>query len=71
MKMAHQLGLPLYLGDIPLKIDHLNMSVTDLAASIAWYGELFGFSVVERGVLEDGRPWAIIRADDALLAMYE
>ena len=47
------------------------MSVTDLAASISWYGELFGFAVVERGVLEDGRPWAIIRADDALLAMYE
>jgi catechol 2,3-dioxygenase-like lactoylglutathione lyase family enzyme len=54
-----------------LRIDHLNMSVTDLAASISWYSDLFGFAVVERGVLEDGRPWAIIRAEDALLAMYE
>jgi catechol 2,3-dioxygenase-like lactoylglutathione lyase family enzyme len=47
------------------------MSVTDLAASISWYADLFGFVVVERGVLEEGGLWAILRADDALLAMYE
>ena len=57
--------------EVALRIDHLNMSVANLEASIAWYGGLFGFIVVEREVMEDGTHWAILRAGDALLAMYE
>ncbi len=52
------------------RLDHLNLSVHDLEASIDWYRDLFAFEVVERGRLEDGSPWAIIRGGDALLCLY-
>ena len=51
-------------------LDHLNMTVTDLAKSIAWYGRIFGFEVVEQG-LRDDTPWAIIRSGEAMLCLYE
>lgn len=52
-------------------LDHLNLSVADLERTIDWYGRVFGFAVVERGVQEDGSPWAILRGGDALLCVYE
>ena len=52
------------------QLDHLNLSVTDLEASIAWYERLFEFERVEGGVV-DGVPWAIIRSGEALLCLYE
>jgi catechol 2,3-dioxygenase-like lactoylglutathione lyase family enzyme len=52
------------------KLDHINMSVDNASQTIAWYQRIFGFEVVERGVQED-LPWAIIRANDALLCIYE
>jgi len=58
-------------GVSQLRLDHLNISVTDLDASISWYSSLFGFTVVEKGELDDGIRWAIIRSDNAMLAMYE
>lgn len=51
-------------------MDHLNLTVRDLEESIAWYGEIFGFEVVERGERPTG-PWAIIRAGEALLCIYQ
>lgn len=51
-------------------IDHVNLTVRDLAESIGFYGRVFGFEVVERGVRPDGTPWAIARSGDALLCMY-
>ena len=51
-------------------LDHLNMTVTDLAESADWYRRVFGFEKVEGGVYE-GRPWGILRAGDALLCLYE
>jgi catechol 2,3-dioxygenase-like lactoylglutathione lyase family enzyme len=51
-------------------LDHLNMSVRNLAESIDWYGRVFGFKKVEDGVIE-GSPWAILRGGDALLCLYE
>ena len=51
-------------------MDHLNLTVRDLEKSIAWYGEIFGFEVVERGQRPSG-PWAIIRAGEALLCIYQ
>jgi catechol 2,3-dioxygenase-like lactoylglutathione lyase family enzyme len=52
-------------------LDHLNMSVADLAATKEWYGRVFGFSEREGGLCEDGTPWAILQAGDALLCCYE
>ncbi len=51
-------------------LDHLNLTVRDLAQSEAWYGRVFGFRRVDGGVW-DGVRWAILRAGDALLCMYE
>ena len=52
------------------QVDHLDLTVRDLEESIAWYSEIFGFHVVERGERPSG-PWAIIRSGEALLCIYE
>ncbi len=54
-----------------LQLDHLNLSVLSFADTAAWYGRVFGFRIVERDVLEDGTPWGVLRAGDALLCVYE
>lgn len=52
------------------QLDHLNLDVKNLAESVAWYHRVFGFAAVESGVYQ-GHPWTIVRAGDAMLAMYE
>jgi catechol 2,3-dioxygenase-like lactoylglutathione lyase family enzyme len=52
-------------------LDHLNMSVRDLEASVTWYGRVFGFRKVEEGITDDGVTWAIVRAGEAMLCLYE
>ena len=51
-------------------LDHLNLSVAGVEESTEWYGRVFGFEPVERGS-QRGVPWAILRAGDALLCIYE
>lgn len=51
-------------------LDHLNLTVADLAATEAFYGTVFGFTVQERGFY-NGAPWSILRSGDALLCAYE
>ncbi len=51
-------------------LDHLNLTVTDLDESIAWYHRVFAFEPVEEGQQGQTR-WAIIRSGEALLALYE
>ena len=51
-------------------LDHLNLSVSNLAESVDWYGRVFGFEVQEQGVTE-GVAFAIIRSGEAMLCMYE
>jgi catechol 2,3-dioxygenase-like lactoylglutathione lyase family enzyme len=53
-----------------MQLDHVNLSVTNLAASVDWYRRVFGFEAVERGTYGDV-PWAIIKSGSALLALYE
>lgn len=53
-----------------LRLDHLNLTVADLDATIDWYVRVFGFGVVERAV-QDGVPWAVLRAGDSMLCIYE
>lgn len=40
-------------------IDHLNLTVSDLEASIDFYGRLFGFEIAE-DCREDARPYVIM-----------
>jgi catechol-2,3-dioxygenase len=52
------------------RLDHLNMTVHNLKASIEWYERIFGFEVVEEGN-RNGKSWAIIRSGEAMLCLYE
>ncbi len=52
------------------QLDHLNMSVTDLDASIEWYARVFGFELKERAQNAAGVPFAVIQAGTALLCIY-
>jgi len=52
------------------QLDHLNMTVANLAESLEWYGSVFGFELVEGGV-RNGVSWAIIRSGEAMLCLYE
>jgi len=51
-------------------LDHLNLTVSDLEASVRWYGRVLGFSPVESGIYR-GEPWKILRAGEAMLALYQ
>ena len=57
----------------PVRFDHLNLSVRDLDETVAWYGRVFDFALVEEGVW-DGVRWGILRsgkgAGDAMLCVY-
>ena len=52
------------------KLDHLNLSVHDFDETTAWYGRIFGFTIVEEG-LDDGLKWGVIRRGNAMLCIYE
>ena len=51
-------------------LDHLNLSVRDLDESVAWYGRVFGFELVEEDV-QQGVRWGVIRSGEAMLCIYE
>ena len=51
-------------------LDHINLSVGDFDETVAWYGRVFGFELVEDKVL-DGVRWGVIRAADAMLCIYD
>lgn len=51
-------------------IDHLNLSVADLAASRDWYARVFGFEFREQGT-HRGAPWSILQSGEALLCLSE
>jgi len=51
-------------------LDHLNLTVSSLAATRDFYSRVFGFEEVERGEDADG-PWGILRSGDAMLCVYE
>jgi lactoylglutathione lyase len=51
-------------------LDHLNLTVRNLEETEDFYGRLFGFEVMERG-LHEGARWAILKSGDAMLCCYE
>lgn len=51
-------------------LDHLNLTVKSFDETVAWYGRVFGFELVERGADEHG-PWGVIRSGDSMLCVYE
>ena len=57
--------------EISARPDHLNLSVRSLDESIQFYGEVFGFEAVERGISGMGNPFAIVRSGEFTLCMGE
>jgi catechol 2,3-dioxygenase-like lactoylglutathione lyase family enzyme len=53
-------------------IDHINMRVNNLAESIAFYGDVFGFEVKEDYSHLEAEPWVILgQKDTVYLCLYE
>lgn len=53
------------------RLDHVNITVTDLNQSIAWYEDLFGFRKVQEGRTMLGSKFAILSSADSAIAMSE
>jgi len=51
-------------------IDHINLTVADFDDTVAWYGRVFGFELVEED-LQDGTRWGVIRNGDVMLCIYD
>ena len=51
-------------------IDHINLTVANFEKTIAWYGQVFGFKLVEENI-QDGVRWGVIRNKDVMLCIYE
>ena len=54
-----------------IKLDHINLTVSNLAESVDWYEKVFGFKLVERGVSSEEVPWAIVAQNDFMICMTE
>ena len=52
-------------------IDHLNLSVRDFDETVAWYGRVFGFELVEESTQADGVRFGVLRAGESMLCIYE
>ncbi|MCP4248877.1 MAG: VOC family protein [bacterium] len=53
------------------QLDHLNLTVRNFDETVAFYGRVFGFELVEENVRDDGVRWGVIRAGEAMLCIYE
>ncbi len=51
-------------------IDHLNLTVANFDDTVAWYGRVFGFELVEEAMQDETR-WGVLRHGDAMLCIYE
>jgi catechol-2,3-dioxygenase len=56
---------------VTIKLDHINLSVANLQASIEWYKKVFGFELVESGNTPRGTPWGIVAFNDSMICMTE
>ena len=52
-------------------LEHVNLTVSDLARSTAFYQRLFGFDLRWEGTLTDGRPAAHVGDDRHYVALFQ
>ena len=52
-------------------LDHLNLTVNNLAATADWYARVFGMQLVEENIDDQGTRWGILRGGEAMLCIYE
>ena len=59
------------MNEVPVRPDHAGISVGDLEASIAWYGDMLGFTVESCGRRpEDAGRVALVRRGDFILELF-
>jgi lactoylglutathione lyase len=56
---------------VTVKLDHVNISVSNLSESIEWYNKIFGFELVEKGRSAQGKKWGIVASNDSMICMTE
>lgn len=54
-----------------MQIEHVNITVTDLDRSVAFYSDLLGLQVRWKGEIGDGLRGAHVGDDDQYLALFE
>lgn len=56
-----------------VKLDHINLTVSQLERSVNWYEEVFGFQLVQEGIYgkEQQTRWAIVSYKDFMICMHE
>ncbi len=54
-----------------VKLDHINFYVKSIRDSVDWYQKVFKFELVEKGVSERGREYAVLKSGDSMLCMLQ
>ena len=54
-----------------MRLEHVNLTVSDVERSVAFYRGVFGFGVRWQGTVDEGRPAAHVGGDDFYLALFE
>jgi methylmalonyl-CoA/ethylmalonyl-CoA epimerase len=57
--------------DVELSMDHVALSVPDIAASVAWYTEMLGFKEVRRGGRAGGMQTALIQHGAIRIELFQ
>jgi methylmalonyl-CoA/ethylmalonyl-CoA epimerase len=58
-------------GELQLSMDHVALSVPDIAASVAWYTEMLGFKEVRRGGKEGAMQTALIQHGAIRIELFQ
>jgi methylmalonyl-CoA/ethylmalonyl-CoA epimerase len=58
-------------ADVELSMDHVALSVPDIAASVAWYSEMLGFREVRRGGRAGGMQTALIQHGAIRIELFQ
>jgi catechol 2,3-dioxygenase-like lactoylglutathione lyase family enzyme len=59
------------MEDDTMRLEHVNLTVSDVERAIRFYGDLFDFKVRWRGTLDGGRPAAHVGGENFYLALFE
>lgn len=57
--------------DFEIALDHVALSVPDIAQSVAWYQKMFGFKEVRHGRESNGMQTALIQRGDVRIELFQ
>ena len=53
------------------KIDHINITVSNISETIEWYSKVFGLKLLQHSASTAEQRWAIIGRNDNMICMFE